>query len=189
MSTPRLLIIPGLNDSGPAHWQSWLQARHRGALRVVQRDWTVPDLDDWAGAIGCHLAGVDGPCIAVAHSFGCLALARHLDLHPASPIRAVLMVAPAEPDKFGVGARLPQRPLGLDATLVGSRNDPWMTFESSRRWARRWDCRHVDFGHAGHINTDSGFGPMPLAQRWVTARNVAAGLAHAGTRVAPCRSA
>jgi len=21
----RLLVIPGLHDSGPAHWQSWLQ--------------------------------------------------------------------------------------------------------------------------------------------------------------------
>ena len=39
---PRLLIIPGLNDSGPAHWQSWLQRQHRDARRVVQRDFSTP---------------------------------------------------------------------------------------------------------------------------------------------------
>lgn len=33
----RLLIVPGLNDSGPAHWQTWLQGLHRGAVRVQQR--------------------------------------------------------------------------------------------------------------------------------------------------------
>jgi predicted alpha/beta hydrolase family esterase len=38
----RLLIVPGLHDSGPTHWQSWLQALHRGALRVQQRDWNDP---------------------------------------------------------------------------------------------------------------------------------------------------
>ena len=35
---PRLLVIPGLHDSGPAHWQSWLQSLHSGAIRVRQRD-------------------------------------------------------------------------------------------------------------------------------------------------------
>ena len=79
MST-RLLIVPGLHDSGPAHWQSWLQAQHRDALRVKQRDFSEPDLDRWATRIGHTLstAGEDTRWIAVAHSFGCLALARHL---------------------------------------------------------------------------------------------------------------
>ena len=52
----RLLIVPGLNDSGPAHWQSWLQARHPGAVRVTQRDWGTPDVERWSARIGSVLA-------------------------------------------------------------------------------------------------------------------------------------
>ena len=45
----RLLVIPGLNDSGPAHWQSWLQAQYgRRAVRVEQDDWQRADLARWA---------------------------------------------------------------------------------------------------------------------------------------------
>ena len=171
-AAPRLLVVPGLHDSGPAHWQSWLESLHPDAVRVVQADWSVPDVDRWAAQVGATLAhaGADRPWLAVAHSFGCLAVARHLRLEgERSPIAAVLLVAPAEPDKFGVGALLPQRPLGLPATLVASRNDPWMRLDWSRRWAERWGCHHVDLGDAGHINAEAGFGRLPLAGRWVRA--------------------
>lgn len=167
---PRLLIVPGLNDSGPAHWQTWLQAQHRDARRVEQRDWREPELERWAARVTTTLErSGDAPWIAVAHSFGCLALARHLACTPDSPVRAALFVAPAEPDKFGVAALLPQGPLGLPSTVVASDNDPWMTAASTRRWAQRWGSAWLTLGDAGHINTESGFGPLPLARRWVAA--------------------
>ena len=37
--------------------------------------------------------------------------------------------------------------------------------QSSRRWASRW----VKLGDASHINAEAGFGPLPLARRWVMA--------------------
>ena len=55
MSSPRLLIVPGLQDSGPAHWQSWLQGQYRDSLRVRQRNWGEPDLDRWAARIATTL--------------------------------------------------------------------------------------------------------------------------------------
>lgn len=168
--TPRVLIVPGLNDSGPAHWQSWLQSQYRDARRVEQHDWTSPELDRWAARIGSTLErGGAGPWIAVAHSFGCLALARHLLLHPESGVRAALFVAPAEPDRFGVAALLPGSRLLLPSTVVASDNDPWMTAASTRRWARQWGSAWLTLGAAGHVNTEAGFGPLPLARRWVTA--------------------
>ena len=138
----RLLIVPGLHDSGPAHWQSWLQAQYRDSLRVRQRDFGDPQLDRWAARIGAVLdhAGGGQRWIAVAHSFGCLALARHLALAPESPIAAALFVAPAEPDKFGVGTLLPQRPLSVPSTLVASDSDPWMHAASTRLWAGLCQC-------------------------------------------------
>jgi len=167
---PRLLIIPGLRDSGVTHWQSWLQQQYRDARRVVQRDFSQPDLRRWAERIQTTLeAAPAGPWIAVAHSFGCLALARHLADHPDSPIQQALLVAPAEPDKFGLGELLPQQRLPVPATLIASQNDPWMSAASAQRWALRWGASFSNLGQVGHINAESGFGPFPLARHWVEA--------------------
>jgi predicted alpha/beta hydrolase family esterase len=167
--TPRLLIVPGLHDSGPAHWQTWLEQRQPGALRVRQADWKRPALEAWAEQVDRtldHAGG--GPWIAAAHSFGCLALAQHLLQRPDTPLQAVLLVAPADPQKFGVDTLL-DAPLPVAASWVASTNDPWMSFGSSLRWAERWGCGWTSLGAAGHINAEAGFGPLPLAARWVRA--------------------
>ncbi|WP_197324132.1 RBBP9/YdeN family alpha/beta hydrolase, partial [Ralstonia solanacearum] len=95
--------------------------------------------------------------VLVAHSFGCLA-----SLHWAAQVRdtvaGVLLVAPADPDKFGVADRLPQRALPFPAVLVASRNDPWLGYGLAAEWGARWGAEVVDAGHAGHINADSGLG-------------------------------
>jgi predicted alpha/beta hydrolase family esterase len=169
--TPRLLIVPGLRDSGPAHWQTWLQSLHRGAQRVVQRDWHTPDLDRWALRITSTLerAGPGGPWLVAAHSFGCLALARHIALNGADGLLGALLVAPADPDKFGVAALLPRQRLPLSTSMVISDTDPWMRAAQAHAWAQRWGSAVVNLGAAGHINAEAGFGPLPMAQRWVTA--------------------
>jgi hypothetical protein len=169
-ASARVLIIPGLNDSPPEHWQSWLQSHHRDAVRVVQHDWRTPDLERWSGRIAATLARAGaGSWIAVAHSFGVLALARHLAMDPDAGIAAALLVAPADPDKFGLGDLLPSRALPVTATMVLSQSDPWLDHAVGRRWAARWGCHVVDLGHAGHINASSGHRTLPLAQRWVLA--------------------
>lgn len=163
----RLLVIPGLRDSGTAHWQTWLQARTPGAVRVTQCDWTAPDLLRWSRRIDSMLER-HGPCrwLAVAHSFGVLALVEHLAREPGSPIAAALLVAPADPERFGLCDRLPRQALPRPATVVASSNDPWMHPVQATRWAARWGCPLINLGAAGHINAESGFGPLPLAEQW-----------------------
>jgi len=167
----RLLIVPGLHDSEPDHWQSWLQRFSRDAVRVVQRDWAAPDLQRWSARIGATLdrAG-PGPWLAVAHSFGVLALAHHLAGEPQSGVAAALLVAPADPDKFGVADLLPSRALPVPTTLVLSTTDPWLSAAAAMRWAERWRAHSINLGDAGHVNVASGFGPLPLARRWVLAQ-------------------
>ncbi|XVJ70886.1 MAG: alpha/beta hydrolase [Rhizobacter sp.] len=168
---PRLLVVPGLNDSGPVHWQTWLSSLHRDAVRVVQDDWLEPDLDRWAARVAHTLeqhGGGDNWLVA-AHSFGCLALARHLKLRPDLPVAAALLVAPADPRKFGVLDLLPTRRLPCPSVLVGSQTDPWMSAAQAKEWADRWGSHWVNLGDAGHINAEAGFGPWPYAQRWVVA--------------------
>lgn len=167
---PRLLVVPGLHDSGPGHWQTWLQAQHCDAVRVRQRDWHAARLECWSSRIDHTLALHPGArFVAVAHSFGCLALADHLARRRDSPVLAALLVAPAEPDRFGLGSALPPQRLPRSTTMVLSDTDPWMKPASARRWAQRWGCHVVHLGDAGHINVESGHGPLPLAARWVQA--------------------
>ncbi|TAK94068.1 MAG: alpha/beta hydrolase [Aquabacterium sp.] len=172
----RVLIIPGLRNSGHGHWQSWLQTQYRGAVRVTQANWDTPDLQSWSNQIDHTLArhAPDTQWIAVAHSFGCLALAHYLSAQKAlaqartgdraDGICAALMVAPADPVKFQLTEQLPHDGLCLNATVVGSENDPWMPLERARLWADRWGAGFHNLGEAGHVNTESGFGPWPLAR-------------------------
>ena len=116
----RVLVIPGLYGSGLAHWQTWLQSRLPRAVRVEQDDWHEADLDRWSARIGELLDEAPGtPHVAVAHSFGCLALAHCLAERRARPARddaqggvqggvqGALFVAPAEPERFQLSERLP----------------------------------------------------------------------------------
>ena len=41
-----VLIVPGVNNSGPDHWQSLWQARLPRALRAEQENWEWPDCEE-----------------------------------------------------------------------------------------------------------------------------------------------
>lgn len=184
---PRLLVVPGLHDSGPAHWQTWLQALYRDAVRVTQRDWHVPDLDRWAARVGSTLdrTGHGGPWLVAAHSFGVLAVLRHIASRPDPRLAALLLVAPADPDKFGFGELLPQAELGIPATLVLSDTDPWLSLAAGQRWARRWGAPIVNLGDAGHINAEAGFGPWPYARHWLRTQEQRLARLHRPARTSP----
>lgn len=154
------LIIPGLYSSGVDHWQSWFEDRIPGTLRVIQRDWTKPDLAQWASRVRREINRTPGRHILVAHSFGVLASVQAAADLP-ERIAGALLVAPADPERFGVTAYLPQEPLPFRTVVVGSRNDPWMSLDRAGHWADVWGADLVNLGDAGHINADSGFGPWP----------------------------
>ena len=82
-------------------------------------------------------------------------------------MQAALLVAPADPEKFGVSAKLPQAPLAIHSVLLASETDPWMRFASAAAWARVWGSQVVNLGDAGHINAEAGFGPLPMAKSLV----------------------
>lgn len=159
----QVILVPGLHDSGPAHWQSRWQRAHPEFWRVRQADWSTPDLPAWAARLN-HVRGLDArPALLVAHSFGCLAALHSIAAYPRG-VAGALLVAPADPDKFGVADLLPATPLGCPSTVVSSRNDPWMRADQAAVWARRWDSELVDAGALGHINAESGLGDWPLGR-------------------------
>ena len=165
-SASNVLIVPGLRDSGPGHWQTHWQQR-LGARRVGQRDWNQPELTRWAGEVERALAAAGDAVYRtwiVAHSFGCLATLKALAASGA-PVAGVFLAAPADPDKFGIGnaLRLRSQAPGL---VVGSTTDPWLSWERAQQWAARWDLPLLSAGAAGHINVDSGHGAWAEGWQW-----------------------
>ena len=158
-----VIIVPGLHNSGPDHWQTRWQARYPGFARVQQDDWDHPQLDAWVERLDELRASDPRPALLVAHSFGCLTSVASIARHP-EHVAGALLVAPAHPDRFGVAAQLPDAYLPCPATLISSSNDPWMPAPLAARFARRWGTGLVEAGALGHINADSGLGDWPAGQ-------------------------
>lgn len=184
------LIVPGLNSSGPLHWQTWFEHQIPNAVRVIQSDWKGADFPKWASRVRREISRQSGPLLIVAHSFGALVAAQAAEDHR-HRIAGALLVAPADPERFGVEELLPQRPLGFPAIVVTSSNDPWISAERAARLAGAWDADFVNLGAAGHINAESGYGPWPgglrLLQRLSRASHPSS--VHPANRESPYASA
>jgi predicted alpha/beta hydrolase family esterase len=157
----RVLIAPGLHNSGPDHWQSRWQRLFPAFERVRQDDWEAPDLARWSARVDALRRRDRGkPTLIVAHSFGALASV-HSVARDAEGVAGLLLVAPADPDKFQVAPLLPRQALPVPSIMVGSTNDPWMAAPRAARWAQRWHSRFINGGALGHINAESGLGDWP----------------------------
>jgi predicted alpha/beta hydrolase family esterase len=167
----RLLIVPGLGDSGPEHWQSLWEAADPLAQRVTQRDWNRPSLPEWVAALDVAVRGITTPPLIVAHSLGC-ALVAHWFGRMRRTVAAALLVAPADVDS---PAHTPAevrcfRPMPLDrlpfpTLVVGSSDDPYVAPARARWFAERWGSRLVMLEAAGHINAESTLGEWPEGKR------------------------
>jgi uncharacterized protein len=163
----RTLILPGLHDSDPGHWQSRWEARDDTLRRVIQDDWERPHCADWIAKLDQALALTGPDTVLVAHSAGC-ALVAHWAAGEFSPrVRGALLVAPSDPDalSFPSGptgfAPVPLLRLQFRTIVVASSNDPYVTLSRARAFAMAWGSEFMTIGDAGHINSASGLGDWP----------------------------
>lgn len=170
---PLILIVPGLENSGPTHWQSIWERQRNDCERAELGMWDKPHRNTWVNQLNLAIRSANRPVVLVAHSLGCLAVAWWAQLEqPAAgnPVLGALLVAPPDVDHFPLDDRLtafapaPSQPLPFPAILVGSHNDPYLGYRSARRLARAWGCRFADAGRVGHINADSDIGEWPFGQ-------------------------
>lgn len=158
------LIIPGLDGSRPGHWQQWWLDTDPDARPVHLTELHNPVPQAWEMELASAILDHPG-AVLVGHSLGAVLAARVLTKWPHLDVKAALLVAPAEDashPRAGIFAPLPELPLGRPATVVASRNDPWMTLARARDLSHLWQARFIDLGEAGHINIEAGFGPWPL---------------------------
>jgi predicted alpha/beta hydrolase family esterase len=165
--TRPILIIPGLYNSGPDHWQTHWERRIPGAIRVEQSDWLRPDLADWTATLAEAVRRRPG-AVLVAHSLGCALVCHLARISNGRNIGGALLVAPADVNRDGPNAEflrgfspLPLGRLPFPSTAVISRDDPYVAHERGKMFAGAWGSTLVDLGAAGHINADSGHGPWP----------------------------
>lgn len=155
-----VLLVPGIQDSGPEHWQSHWQQQRPHWLRIAQRNWMDPDLDGWLAAIRRGLHGQTQPALLIGHSFGALC-SWYFARHYPEAVAGVVLVAPAEPVRFEIEDRIVAASLPVPSLLFASHNDPLLKFDRARYWAETWGSELVDVGEAGHINAQAGFGAWP----------------------------
>jgi len=173
---PPILIVPGLYNSGPDHWQSHWQRDFPTAERVEQQDWERPLLGDWMISLAEAVRQRPG-AILVAHSLGCALVSHFAQVTGGRGVGGAMLVAPADVNREGPAGRLlvgfspiPRQRLPFPSLVVASRNDPYVEIERAEAFARGWGSEFVDLGRAGHINVDSGHGA------WSKGRSLLRGL-------------
>ena len=168
----RGLIVPGLNGSGPDHWQTLWEKRY-GLVRVEQCDWENPDVAVWVKTLDTAIMAHPEPAVLVAHSLGCFTVILWAELYAdhANRVQSALLVAPpdiASSAAMPASARgfAPHNPgkLPFPSIVVGSENDPYMKPEAAQELASAIGSRFVNAGLVGHINVDSGHGPWPQGE-------------------------
>jgi uncharacterized protein len=168
-ATP-VLILPGLGNSGPEHWQSHWEQQDAACTRVIQDEWDAPHCAAWVDRLDAVVAQQRRPVVLAGHSSAC-ALVAHWAASAAPAhlghVRGALLVAPSDPEgpQYPAGPvgfdPVPLRPLPFRSIVVASSDDRYVTPARAQQYAEAWCSRFVLLPEAGHINAASGFGPWP----------------------------
>ncbi|OLF81304.1 alpha/beta hydrolase [Maricaulis sp. W15] len=163
-----LLIVPGLGNASPFHWQSRWQDKMSTARRVEQDDWDLPRREHWANRLIDEVEKAEKPVILIAHSVGVLTVAHAAPALVNKVAGAFLVGAsdwerPELKDKYGDHGfdPVPRVPLGFPGLMLASSNDPSCNILKAEAWARDWEVRFGNAGEAGHFEAESGHGPWP----------------------------
>lgn len=166
-TTPRVLLLPGWQNSGPDHWQSRWERAH-GFERVEQDDWLWPRRGDWMARLEDTLLADERPALLVAHSLGChLAAAWAGHSRHGACVAGALLVAPPDleradmPPQVQTWAPLQRQRLPFAATVVYGSDDPYCAPAQSQALAAGWGAEVLALPGAGHVNADSGLGDWP----------------------------
>lgn len=168
MPIPKI-ILPGIGNSGPAHWQTRWEQADPAFQRFQPASWDQPELEEWIAALDRAVAAQAQPPLLVAHSLACLLVA-HWAARRETAIRGALLVAVPDPDGPAFPAEaasfrgVPQRPLPFPALVVASTDDPYGSADHARGRAAAWGAGLVTLGAFGHINGASGLGDWALGR-------------------------
>lgn len=167
LADAEILILPGLGNSGPDHWQRrWAERFSTGRI-VEQDEWDEPDLRDWTAAMVEAVELAEHPVVLIAHSLAVSALVHAAPRFPVDKARGAFLVSPPDheaksaPREIGGFGNVPRDPLPFPSLLVASNTDPYVSRDRAADMATAWGSELHFAGDAGHINVASGHGPWP----------------------------
>jgi predicted alpha/beta hydrolase family esterase/AraC-like DNA-binding protein len=180
-----VLIVPGLRDHVPEHWQTHLQheLERRGTrvASVPRRTNEKLSCELWIDAIEESLEEMPGPVILVAHSGGVLMVVHWAQRHR-RPIHGALLATPADienPLPPGYPSQdelrrngwlpVPRLPLPFRSIVAASSNDPLAPHDRVVQFADAWRSELLELGEVGHLNPAAGYGPWPRALELIAA--------------------
>ncbi|MFL6719413.1 MAG: RBBP9/YdeN family alpha/beta hydrolase [Burkholderiaceae bacterium] len=179
-TTTTVLIVPGLREFVPDHWQTLLAATLSNVRSVAPLEHDKLSCAARVGAIDAAIAMIDGPVIVVAHSAGAMIFVHWAAQRDTRQVRGALLAAPADletPMPAGYPTTdvlnnhgwlpIPRAVLPFPSIVAASSNDPLMRLERARDFAKSWGSRFVELGEVGHLNPASGFGEWPKAEEFI----------------------
>lgn len=156
------LIVPGLGNSGPEHWQTYFEKTGDNFHRIEQQEWDAPACELWIETIDRKVGEFDpSTVVLIAHSLGCSAIA-HWATKYKRQIKGALLVAPSDPEALhyhfpATGfAPVPLNKIHFKTIVVASADDVWVSLERALFFAEKWESEFINIGNAGHINVASG---------------------------------
>ncbi len=173
--SPTIVIVPGLRDHVPEHWQTHLQAQLPNVVSMAPLERNRLSCSAQVLALEATLGRISGPVILVAHSGGVITVA-HWSQQYHRPIHGALLAAPPNfeaplPPGYPTGDVLlengwlpvPRKPLPFPSIAAVSDNDPLGNKDDVIAMAQAWGSRIAEVGAVGHLNPASGFGEWPQA--------------------------
>lgn len=178
-AAPTVVIVPGLRDHVPEHWQTILARRIPGAVTLPRMEYDKLSCAAWVAALDRTLAGIAGQVVLVAHSAGVMITVHWALRHP-RPVKAALLAAPPDfesplPAGYPTQDTLrdngwlptPRARLPFPTIVAASTNDPLGRHDRVVALAEAWGSRVVDVGAVGHLNPAAGFGIWTRAEDFV----------------------
>ena len=162
------LIIPGVTNSSPEHWQSlWEKEFPDKFRRIEQVEWNTPVCDDWITTIENEVQ-MKSPedVVLIAHSLGCTTVAQWAKKY-GTKIKGAFLVAPSdiEAENYNFDTKgfapIPFEKLPFKSLVVASENDEYVSIERAKQFADAWGSEFVNIGDKEHINANAGFGEWP----------------------------
>jgi uncharacterized protein len=163
LRTSNVILLPGLGNSGPDHWQSLWEKSNPEFSRIEHDEWDHPNCATWVSKLEETVSKKGPHTFLVAHSLACLLVA-HWSKATRQSVLGALLVAPPDPgssafpNDLSTFAHFPKIKFRFPCIVVGSENDAYGSISFSKDCALCWGGEFVNAGNAGHINTDSGYG-------------------------------
>jgi predicted alpha/beta hydrolase family esterase len=166
MGSNYCFILPGLNNSGPQHWQTHWEKDY-GFLRIQQKDWDAPVCEEWISTVDATVTKYPPEkVILIGHSLACCTIVKWAQQYNRI-IKAALLVGPSDTEatSYPPGTTgftpMPLYKLPFRSIVVASSNDEYVTMERATFFAGKWGSELIEAGALGHINSASNIGNWP----------------------------